>query len=364
MNLKIFSLRWKIIALFGLSIALSLACVTGLIELAQEIGQRNRAGFIYNSLKRLQTGIGIIPLGAVVGFAFFILFVFLLSRRSFLYLEKISRTLQQTSLGKLDLVLPLRSPDELGELGENINRMTSRLKASLEEERDAERAKNELISSVSHDLRTPLTSVLGYLELIEKNPNTDPAVLRRYAEIAYHKSLRLKKLIDDLFEYTSVSQGALKFEPARIDLKELLAQLAEEFTPIWQSENRGYRLTAAEPGYPVQADGNLMARVFENLLSNAVRYGRPGETIGIDLSRDGEWTVAAVRNGGDPIPAADLARIFDRFYRVDSSRSDRSGGTGLGLAIAKSIVDLHHGRIAARSDAGGTVFEVRLKSAV
>jgi signal transduction histidine kinase len=361
MSLRIFSLRWKIIALFGVSILLSLFCVAGLVRLAHDLGTQNRFSFFYNFLKRLQTGIGIIPLGVLVGFAFFLLFFFL-SRGGILYLEKISRTLQQVSLGRLDVGIPPRSPDELGELADNINRMTSRLKKSLDEERQAERIKDELISSVSHDLRTPLTSVLGYLELIEKNPSVDPEVLRRYAVIAYQKSRQLKKLIDDLFEYTNVSQGGLKFAPTRIDLKELLAQLAEEFGPTCQIQERTIRLNAFDSNYFVRADGDLMVRVFENLLSNAVRYGRRGGIVEIDLSQDGDWTTAAVSNTGDPIPPEDLPRIFDRFYRVDPSRSETSGGTGLGLAIAKSIVDHHAGLISVRSEALRTVFEVRLKS--
>ncbi|MBN1939904.1 MAG: HAMP domain-containing histidine kinase [Candidatus Aminicenantes bacterium] len=362
MRLKIFSLRWKIIALFGASILLSLFCVTTLIQLVHQVGVNNRTSSFYLLLKNLQTRVGVLPLGAIAGFAFFILFFFFLSRSSLLYMEKISRTLQQISLGKLDVVLPPRSQDELGELAENINRMASRLKAALEEERNAERTKNELITSLSHDLRTPLTSILGYLELIGQGRETDSAALRRYADIALQKSRQLKTLIDDLFEYTSVRQGQLKFQPTRIDLRELLAQLREEFAPTFQTEERTCLLSAAETQYPVRADGDLIVRVFENILSNAVRYGRRGGVVDIDLSRDGAWSVVRLANTGNPIPAGDLPRVFDRFYRSEASRSEESGGSGLGLAIAKSIVDLHGGRIAVKSAADRTVFEVRLKS--
>jgi len=364
MRLRIFSLRLKIIALFGVSILLSLFCVTTLIQVLHQIGIQNRTSRFYLLLKNLQSWIGVLPLGAVAGFAFFILFFFLLSRGSILYMEKISRTVQKISLGKLDAVLPPRSPDELGELAENINRMTARLKSSLEEERNAERTKNELIAGVSHDLRTPLTSILGYLELIGGSGEKEPAEIRRYADIALQKSRQLKTLIDDLFEYASVQQGTMKFQPSRIDLGDLLAQLAEEFVPTFQAEERTFRLKTGETRSPVLADGDLIVRVFENIFANAVRYGRRGGVVEVELARNGPWTVVRVANDGEPIPPEDLSRVFDRFFQGGRSQREKNEGSGLGLAIAKSIVELHGGTISAESDERRTVFEVRLKSAI
>ncbi len=363
MNVKIFSLRWKIIALFGVSISLALVCVAGIVQLIHQIGIQNGYGSLYIFLKRLQRGIGILPFSAVAGFAFFILFFFLLSRSSILYLEKISHSVQQISIGKLGVEIPPRSPDELGVLAVNINQMTARLKASLEEERNAEHGKSELIASVSHDLRTPLTSILGYLELIGKD-TASPDDLRRYADVALQKSRQLQKLIDHLFVYTKVSGGELNIHSTRIDLKELLGQLAEEFVPTLQTEGMEYRLIAPEDRYIIPADGDLIVRVFENLLSNAVRYGRRGRIVKLILYRDADWTITEVVNFGDPIPPEALPRIFDRFYRADGSRAEKSGGAGLGLAIAKSIVDLHGGEISAQSDDMRTVFQVKLKNEV
>ncbi len=362
MSVKIFSLRWKIIVLFAVSIILSLGSVAGLIQILHQIGSRDRSSAFYLMMKGLQNQIGVMPLGAVAGFAFFVLFFFILSRGSLLFVEKISRTLQQVSLGELDAHIEPRSQDELGELAENINRMTARLKASLEEERNAERSKDELITSVSHDLRTPLTSIVGYLELIGRGKDADPDELRRYAGIALQKSLQMKKLIDDLFEYAIVRDGQIKLRTSRIDLRELLAQLSEEFVPVFQAGDRTCRMTSDDPGHFVRADGDMIMRVFENLLSNAVRYGRPGGTIGLDISQDGPWTAVRVSSAGDPIPAGDLPRIFDRFFRSNRAGTERSGGAGLGLAIAKSIIDLHGGEISVRSERDLTVFEVRLKS--
>jgi signal transduction histidine kinase len=285
-----------------------------------------------------------------------------LSRGSILYLEEISRALHDISLGNFSVRIRTRSKDELGQLGENIMQMAARLKLWMAEEREAERSKNELITSVSHDLRTPLTSILGYLELIEKDSSRDIAALRRNAGIAYQKSQQLKKLIDDLFEYTTVSQGALHLKLARIDLKALFGQLAEEFVPVLQAADMEYRLLLPEEECFVIADGDLLVRVFQNLISNAIRYGRAGKFVDLAIYRAEEWLVASIMNYGNPISANELLHIFERFYRVGNSDSDQTSSAGLGLAIAKNIMNLHHGTIAAHSSTEKTVFEVKLKS--
>jgi signal transduction histidine kinase len=333
----------------------------GLVQLVYALGRSNRAGLLFLALKFLQRNIGVIPLSLLAGFAFFVLFFFLLSRGSILYLEEISRALHEISQGNFSVRIRTRSKDELGELGENIMQMAARLKQWMAEEKEAERSKNELITSVSHDLRTPLTSILGYLELIEKDGSHDIAALRRNAGIAYQKSQQLKKLIDDLFEYTTVSHGTLHLKFARIDLKALFGQLAEEFVPVLQAAGMEYRLVLPEEECFVIADGDLLVRVFQNLVSNAIRYGRSGKFVDLTICRAEEWLVASVMNYGNPISSNDLSHIFERFYRVENSDSDQTGSAGLGLAIAKNIVDLHHGIITAHSSTDRTIFEVRLK---
>jgi signal transduction histidine kinase len=361
--LKIFSIRWKIIILFGASILLSTVSVLGLVQLVYALGRSDREGLFFQALKILQRNIGVVPLSLMAGFAFFVGFFFLLSRGSILYLEDISRALHEISLGRFNVRIRVRSKDELGEVGDNIMQMAARLKQWMAEEKEAERSKNELITSVSHDLRTPLTSILGYLELIERDGIGDIAALHRNAGIAYRKSQQLKKLIDDLFEYTTVSYGTLNLKLERIDLKALLGQLAEEFVPVLQAAGMEYRLTLPEEECAVTADGDLLVRVFQNLVSNAVRYGQSGKYVDLEINRTDEWLVASVINYGNRISSTDLSRIFDRFYRVKSDDSEQPGCAGLGLAIAKNIVDHHHGNITASSSDERTVFEVRLQHA-
>jgi len=359
MSARIGKIRWKIIAAVAASLALAIMSSAVLVQVVRRIGVQHRGGLLYGFLQSARRDVGVGPLSTMATVTLFLFFFYLLTRRSVRYIETISRTLQQVSLGRLDLEVPPRLGDELGELGANINRMTSRLRVSLEEERRAGQAQRELITSVSHDLKTPLTSILGYLELIGK-PTTDPAEMRRYADVALQKTRQLTKLTDDLFEYTNVSHRALTIRRQPIDLKALLIQLAEEYVPVLQASGMEYRLNASEGQYIVQADGDLLVRVFENLIANAIHHGRAGRFVGLELAATAARVTVRVVNYGDPIPQA-IPRVFDRFFRVDPSRTEHTGGAGLGLAIAKSIVELHGGEIAVHSDRTGTTFSVSLK---
>jgi signal transduction histidine kinase len=353
------SLRWKMILYFITSIFLATVGVFVLLLMALLLA--SISGFFDGILNILSWSFGEIPVMILTGCILFVFFFFALSKGSIRYLEEISGALGKIAGGNFDIQIPRRSNDELGLLAENINQMTRKLKQSIEEERNAERTKNELITNVSHDLRTPLTSILGYLELIDSDQYKDEVELRYYVNIAYQKSQRLKKLIDDLFDFTRVSYGGMKFKPELIDLGELLEQLAEESVPLFREAGMEYRLSVPRERITVMADGDLMVRVFENLISNGIRYGEDGKYVDLELTKDNHWAVARVANYGEPIPQGELPYLFDRFYRVEKSRSGETGGTGLGLAIAKSIVELHQGQISTYNDHDRTVFEVRLQ---
>lgn len=357
---NIFSIRWKIILAFIDSFGISFAFIVILIEVVRHIGLRNRFTFFYNVMVTLEKRVGVVPVGVLVGIVVFILVFFIISRRTILYLETISRTLQQVSLGRLDLDIPVRSSDEIGELAENINMMANRLRKSIDEERAAEAGKNELITNVSHDLRTPLTSILGYLEIIEKSAASSDAALSRYAGIACDKAIQMKTLIDDLFEFTRISSGGLKLNTEWIDAKELLDQVAESFYPELEAAGMKSRLVASSSEVKLYADGALLVRALENLISNAIRYGSEGKFMDLELEESENEIAIRVVNYGNPIEPHDLEHVFDRFYRVEKSRSGSTGGAGLGLAIVKQIVDLHKGTITASSGKERTVFEIEL----
>lgn len=274
------------------------------------------------------------------------------------YLKEIKYGLEQIAAGQVDYVIPVKPAHELGDVADSINRMSMQLMQSLQEERMAEKTKNDLITGVSHDLRTPLTSILGFLELIERDRYHDEVELRYYVNIAYEKANSLKKLIDDLFEYTRINNG-MPVKLMELDMVGFMQQLAEEFVPTMEANQIICRLKAPSSPIAVCVDGEQLVRAYENLLSNAIRYGREGKKVDIELVAEQADAVVRITNYGSPIPECDLPFIFDRFYRVDSSRSANTGGTGLGLAITKSIIERQKGKITVQSTIRQTTFETR-----
>ncbi|RXZ83325.1 sensor histidine kinase [Paenibacillaceae bacterium] len=273
-------------------------------------------------------------------------------------LDDITHGLQEITRGNFDHEIPVHSTSQLSLTASSINEMSKQLHQSILEERTAEKTKNDLITGVSHDLRTPLTSILGFLEVIENDRYQDEVELRYYVNIAYEKSLSLKKLIDELFEYTRVNNG-LPLELEELDVSGFIHQIAEEFVPSFENAGLTYRIQAPAAPMKIIADGNRLVRAYENLISNAIRYGQQGKYVDFIIEQVNGLAVINITNYGEPIPAKDLPFIFDRFYRGDYSRS--SGGTGLGLAIAKSIVEVQGGQITASSSREKTTFATSFK---
>jgi len=299
--------------------------------------------------------------GLILGVATFFLLFFYLTRKDLRYLEEISAGLKQIAGGNLSFTITKRSNDELGALADNINFMTTQLRETLEAERKAERSKNELVTNVSHDLRTPLTSIIGYLGLLSEGKYENEEQAKSFLAIANRKALRLKSLIEALFEYTKLNCGDIGLKFAEVDIGELIGQLIEENEPLFKEYEVVVKLTAPKWKILVSADGDKLVRVFDNLLSNAVKYGHAGKLVRVAVADEGDWVSVKVVNYGERIPAEDLPYIFERFYRVEKSRSGETGGTGLGLAITKQIVDLHGGVIFAESNEEETSFTVKLK---
>lgn len=347
------TIRWKFMYAFLISIVLTAGLLVG--------GDLLSGYFIYFTpygapFKWVINHIGSAPVMALLGSVLFLVVFFLTSRQSIRYLQQITAGLEEIAKGKLDYELPLRSTDELGMLAYRINQMSRQLDQSIQEERRAEKTKNDLITNVSHDLRTPLTSILGFLELVENDRYKDEVELRYYVNIAYEKADVLKRLIDDLFDYTRISNG-LPLLSKPLHMADLIGQLAEEFVPAFEKAGLTCRILTEQQEDVILADGSLLVRAYENLFANALQYGSGGGLITVQIEQVEERLVVRIMNNGEPIPEQDLPYIFDRFYRVEHSRSSRSGGTGLGLAIVKSIVEANGGQIVARSNREETVFE-------
>lgn len=297
---------------------------------------------------------------AMLLFIDFIVLVWRLRRRYRLFqMNHVISELHYIANGHLGHRIPFHLHGQQQEVVKSINALVDSTVDSIAEERKVEQSKNELITNVSHDLRTPLTNIIGYLGLIEDRQYHNEDDILNYCHIAYEKAKQMKNLVEDLFEYTRVQSGAvIKF--MRVDLNQMLEQLTASFE--LEAEKKQIEITSNTVPSPlmIEADPEQLGRVFSNLVANALKYGTGASRITLDAHQRGAKVVVKVANDGSPIPKKSLPHLFERFYRVEASRSKATGGTGLGLAIVKSIVDLHHGKVTAASSPKETSFTVTL----
>lgn len=284
-----------------------------------------------------------------------------LRRRYHLYqMNHIIRELHYIAQGHLDHRIPLRLKGSEQHVITSVNALVDSAVQSMDDERKIEKSKDELITNVSHDLRTPLTSIIGYLGLIEDKQYRSEDDILKYTHIAYEKAKQMKNLVEDLFEYTKVQQHGSPINIMKIDLNQLLEQLTASFE--LEAQHKGIEITSSVKPNPlmIEADPEKLGRVFSNLVANALKYGNGASYIRVTARQERDQVVVKVSNDGTPIPAKSIDHLFERFYRAEGSRSRATGGTGLGLAIVKSIVDLHHGNVQVTSDDNETSFIVTL----
>ena len=323
------------------------------------MGNRGKMLLMVQAIEKQHTAVVLLYL--ILGILLFSVTFMILQEPYIRYISRISEAVQNISEGDLNTVIDVIGDDEFSSMAANLNHMAADIKKLMEKERESERTKNELITNVAHDLRTPLTSIIGYLELLAGNQQVPADMQHKYIEIAYGKSRRLQKLIEDLFGFTKLNCGKIAMHVGQIDIVKLLGQLVEEAYPNFVEKGLSYDLQSNVPAKIINADGNLLARLFDNLIGNAIKYGADGKRVLVKIHAEGETVTVSVTNYGYVIPADELPLIFNKFYRVEQSRSSSTGGTGLGLAIAKEIVDMHGGTISVASDLNGTVFTVKLQ---
>lgn len=246
---------------------------------------------------------------------------------------------------------------------ENMADYTVLLKEQFQNSEERLRAesvrKNELVAYLAHDLKTPLTSVIGYISLLKEAPDMPVEQRAKYTGIALEKALRLESLINEFFDITRYNLQQIVLEEETFDLGFLLMQMADEFYPVLEQHGKTISIHADED-LPVAADSAKLARVFNNILKNAVAYSYDNTEIEIYAEKRENTIHVSISNFGKTIPKQKLDMIFEKFYRLDDARSTNTGGAGLGLAIAKEIVVAHGGTISVTSEKQITTFTVEL----
>ncbi len=292
---------------------------------------------------------------------FGIIFFFFVIFRVFLnwfpkYLNQINQGIDELiEENREEIVL---SP-ELGATEKRLNEVRRTLEKRGLEAQLAEQRKNDLVMYLAHDIKTPLTSIIGYLSLLDEISDMPEEQRMRYVHITLDKAYRLEKMINEFFEITRFNMQHIYLEKETIDLYYMLVQLTDELLPIL-SKNGNTTVLHADENLTINADPEKLARVFNNILKNAAAYSYPDSEILISAEQLEEQIRISFKNKGKTIPQEKLMSIFEKFYRLDEARTTNGGGTGLGLAIAKEIVSLHGGTITAESENNTVEFIVTL----
>lgn len=296
---------------------------------------------------------------------FFLVIGFLCLFSLFFYaaLSKMVKYLNQVETGIDNIVLDsadsIHMITELKPIETRLNEIKQILKKQEQEVIEGEKKKNDLIVFLAHDLKTPLTSIVAYLTMLDSYQDMPEEERQRYTHIALEKSIRLGELISEFFEITKFNLQDIVLEPVELNLSMMLEQLADELYGVLREKNLTCEVEAAED-MVVYGDADKLARVFDNILRNAVSYCYTNTKIRIQAEMTEEGNRIVFSNRGKQIPKEQLGTIFEKFYRLDEARHSTTGGAGLGLAIAKEIVELHGGTIWAESDDEETRFIVML----
>ncbi len=290
--------------------------------------------------------------------AIFLVFIIILRfyLKSFTgYFNEINSGINSILEGSDDIKLS----SELSATERKINSIKHTLAQQEQASREAEQRKNDLVMYLAHDIRTPLTSVIGYLNLLEEAPDMPVEQRAEYVHITLDKAYRLEKMVNEFFEITRYNVQEIILHKEVIDLYYMLLQLTDELTPIFSNHGNTIQINADE-NLTVYGDPEKLARVFNNVLKNAAAYSHANTPIEINASQVSDQIVVSIKNKGNTIPQDKLSNLFDRFFRLDEARSSNSGGTGLGLSIAKEIVLKHGGTIKAESAEDTVIFTIVL----
>lgn len=276
-------------------------------------------------------------------------------------LRHIISELHYIANGHFDHRISFSVNNDMQKVIDSINSLVDSTVGAINEEKAIEQSKDELITNVSHDIRTPLTSIIGYLGLLKNGAVTSQEDMLKYINIAYDKAEQMRSLANDLFEYTTLKSTKTKLNVTPINIKGMMEQVAAGFELEAEKKGIAFSVKARPDDLIVNADVEKLVRVYNNLISNALKYATGASRINLVANLiNHEQVELRVENNGEPIPKDKLKKIFDRFYRVESSRNTKTGGTGLGLSIVQGAVELHGGTIRCESNKDWTRFIILL----
>lgn len=342
--------------LAGVATGLSLLLFFGILEIVSQTAYAEFLHFCYASM----TAMTLTSLVILAMYIFFTL-VFFVHRLNDITdtISKISQNIHKLAQGDFGEKLAVKSNHELGNLADDINRMSDRIDAYIKKEQKWNEERYNMITNMSHDLKTPVMSICGYLDLIRDGRYQDEEERNSYCEIASRKAVELSDAINQLFELSKLNSAALQLQKVKINLNEFMEQVIISYIPVFEEKKMIFKIQVPAD-ITIFVDPVLMKRVFENIISNALKYAESGKYLEIRAEQKNRHIIIHFINYGQVIPQEELAHIFERYYRVKKNQAQE--GIGLGLAIAQTIIRLHDGEIGVASNEKETDFYLELNA--
>lgn len=345
-----------------LAVAVSIFCAVEFVMLIGIIVFKLYPGFYDILTKNYFVSINAFYMMWIGIVGMFLLTFMILINRKIKYIKYMTKGVKEIKEEGFGKTLEVKGKDELGELCESINDMSIELRKKIDKEKEIENTKNELITNISHDLKTPLTALVGYLELLDSS-NLDEETKKKYTKTAYSKSLRLKELVNELFEYTKLTSSDIVINKERFNISNIINQIVGESILSFSERNIEVILDNPYKELNLEIDSKLFTRAIENLVKNAEKYSDSNTTFKVKVKDMNDFINISFENKCEGIKETDLEKIFDKFYRLDKARSSENEGSGLGLNISKRIIELHNGSLSVKKENDYIKFNILLKKA-